>query len=68
MSQQICGIQGCGGEAVQISNLFLHTLGPDPKTKPDVNEFVECQAWRCTKCGNIQLHGAEATVKVPIRR
>ena len=67
MAQKNCVIQGCGGEATQISNPFLHTLGRD-KTRPDFGEFIECEVWRCTKCGNIQLYGAEASIKVPTRR
>jgi len=59
-----CVIQGCGGEAIQIKNLFLHTLGPD-KNRPDFGEFIECEVWKCTKCGNIQLYGAEEPIKVP---
>lgn len=65
MNGQNCAIDSCGGRAVQISNLFLHTLGYDPKTRPDFSEFVECHVWRCTKCGNIQLYSDEEIIKVP---
>jgi len=65
MSEKKCAIDGCGGRAVQTGNLFLHTLGSDPKTKPDFGEFIECLVWRCNKCGNIQLYSYEEIIKVP---
>ncbi len=59
-----CAIQGCEGKVVQMDNLFLHTLGADKK-KPDFSEFIECEVWRCTRCGNIQLYGADIPIRVP---
>ena len=49
-----CALEGCGGESQQITNLYLHTLGGDLR-KADFGEFVECNVWRCTKCGHTQL-------------
>ena len=43
MNEQNYTIDSSGGRAVQTSNLFLHTLGSDPKTRPDFGEFLECR-------------------------
>ena len=68
MDQKNCVMPGCEGKAVPIANLFMHTLGTAPNTKPDFGEFVECQAWRCAACGHVQLRAAEGTVNIPLRR
>ncbi len=65
MSENKCAIARCGGDAVQIENIFLHTLGSNPKITPDFSLFVECRAWRCIECGYIQLFSNGEVIKVP---
>lgn len=65
MAEKTCATAGCNGEVMQIDNLFLHTLGPDPRVNPDFSLFVECLVWKCTKCGSIQLYSNGEIIKAP---
>ena len=60
-----CAARDCQGNVTQWRNVFLHTLGPDNRVKPDFGEFVECEIWRCSSCESIQLFAKDSLVRVP---